>query len=132
MREKFRAWMENGETFLLEVILEERKGLRETIVRGLLYAMSKVFQAAVKTRRFLYNFRILRDSRSEEHTSELQSPVHLVCRLLLEKKKKSRYNSQRRLSRLPRPHSSSTRHPPPPRHLPPRFTRRRLLRQRDW
>src|SRR5438876_5900855 len=25
--------------------------------------------------------------RSEEHTSELQSPVHLVCRLLLEKKK---------------------------------------------
>src|SRR5258708_25608503 len=30
----------------------------------------------------------LRD-RSEEHTSELQSPDHLVCRLLLEKKKKS-------------------------------------------
>src|SRR5438876_2633899 len=28
-------------------------------------------------------------SRSEEHTSELQSPVHLVCRLLLEKKKNS-------------------------------------------
>src|SRR5438552_5864592 len=26
------------------------------------------------------------DSRSEEHTSELQSPDHLVCRLLLEKK----------------------------------------------
>src|SRR5947208_5806048 len=29
-----------------------------------------------------------RDERSEEHTSELQSPDHLVCRLLLEKKKK--------------------------------------------
>src|SRR5258708_38198986 len=28
--------------------------------------------------------------RSEEHTSELQSPDHLVCRLLLEKKKKER------------------------------------------
>src|SRR6478735_12511997 len=28
------------------------------------------------------------DSRSEEHTSELQSPCNLVCRLLLEKKKK--------------------------------------------
>src|SRR4051794_41577198 len=27
-------------------------------------------------------------ARSEEHTSELQSPVHLVCRLLLEKKKR--------------------------------------------
>src|SRR5690348_17758706 len=30
---------------------------------------------------------ILLGPRSEEHTSELQSPVHLVCRLLLEKKK---------------------------------------------
>src|SRR5437899_10019790 len=30
------------------------------------------------------------DKRSEEHTSELQSLRHLVCRLLLEKKKKSR------------------------------------------
>src|SRR6266566_8213422 len=29
-----------------------------------------------------------RESRSEEHTSELQSPCNLVCRLLLEKKKK--------------------------------------------
>src|SRR2546422_6874810 len=29
--------------------------------------------------------------RSEEHTSELQSRLHLVCRLLLEKKKKNRY-----------------------------------------
>src|SRR5256885_11105934 len=29
--------------------------------------------------------------RSEEHTSELQSPCHLVCRLLLEKKKHSSY-----------------------------------------
>src|SRR5438552_5282358 len=29
--------------------------------------------------------------RSEEHTSELQSPDHLVCRLLLEKKKKIKY-----------------------------------------
>src|SRR5690348_17874823 len=29
------------------------------------------------------------DKRSEEHTSELQSPVHLVCRPLLEKKKNS-------------------------------------------
>src|SRR5260364_469118 len=32
--------------------------------------------------------RKLRAMRSEEHTSELQSPDHLVCRLLLEKKKK--------------------------------------------
>src|SRR5438552_12776315 len=31
----------------------------------------------------------LEHQRSEEHTSELQSPDHLVCRLLLEKKKKN-------------------------------------------
>src|SRR5947208_4779012 len=32
--------------------------------------------------------------RSEEHTSELQSPDHLVCRLLLEKKKKKEYTKK--------------------------------------
>src|SRR2546422_4353626 len=32
--------------------------------------------------------------RSEEHTSELQSRLHLVCRLLLEKKKKQKINPQ--------------------------------------
>src|SRR2546429_5281692 len=31
--------------------------------------------------------------RSEEHTSELQSRLHLVCRLLLEKKKKGRFHA---------------------------------------
>src|SRR5947208_5748959 len=38
-----------------------------------------------------------RETRSEEHTSELQSPDHLVCRLLLEKKKEGvrRPNPQR-------------------------------------
>src|SRR5207248_10602811 len=33
-----------------------------------------------------------RETRSEEHTSELQSPYDLVCRLLLEKKKKTNKN----------------------------------------
>src|SRR5258708_13557780 len=33
-------------------------------------------------------------TRSEEHTSELQSPDHLVCRLLLEKKKKDKLTAQ--------------------------------------
>src|SRR5258708_21662014 len=32
--------------------------------------------------------------RSEEHTSELQSPDHLVCRLLLEKKKKTQHGHE--------------------------------------
>src|SRR6266487_6872661 len=33
--------------------------------------------------------------RSEEHMSELQSPVHLVCRLLLEKKKRRQHSNRR-------------------------------------
>src|SRR5687768_18159814 len=39
-----------------------------------------------------YKRRVERD-RSEEHTSELQSRLHLVCRLLLEKKKKIHANT---------------------------------------
>src|SRR5437762_8866902 len=40
-------------------------------------------------------------SRSEEHTSELQSPMYLVCRLLLEKKKKIKeQNIQQQLKAL--------------------------------
>src|SRR3989449_2708042 len=38
-------------------------------------------------------------SRSEEHTSELQSRLHLVCRLLLEKKKKKKKRIHRRVNR---------------------------------
>src|SRR5437762_9014570 len=34
--------------------------------------------------------------RSEEHTSELQSPMYLVCRLLLEKKKKTKIKKHKR------------------------------------
>src|SRR5690349_22710443 len=40
--------------------------------------------------------RLLRDGRSEEHTSELQSRRDLVCRLLLEKKKKKKKNKKNR------------------------------------
>ncbi|HWH70228.1 MAG TPA: tetraacyldisaccharide 4'-kinase, partial [Candidatus Sulfotelmatobacter sp.] len=62
MRERLRAWTEGLETFLLEVILEERRGTRATLVRAFLFSCSKIFQVAIKTRRFLYNARILRDS----------------------------------------------------------------------
>src|SRR5690554_7477947 len=41
----------------------------------------------MQTRMELYDFLNYHDFRSEEHTSELQSRPHLVCRLLLEKKK---------------------------------------------
>src|SRR3989449_1848243 len=49
------------------------------------------------------------DLRSEEHTSELQSRLHLVCRLLLEKKKNSQSSSGRMRSVYTR--SSSPEHP---------------------
>src|SRR3954468_4833876 len=62
MREKWRDWTESVETFVLEVIFEERRGTIAELARGSLFALSKLFQVAVKTRRFLYNVRILRDS----------------------------------------------------------------------
>src|SRR5262245_65254758 len=43
---------------------------------------------------FLYSRRPCSLSRSEEHTSELQSLRHLVCRLLLEKKKKEKMEEE--------------------------------------
>src|SRR2546422_5478521 len=46
------------------------------------------------TRRDLTADGRLRAARSEEHTSELQSRLHLVCRLLLEKKKKKKISTQ--------------------------------------
>src|SRR5687768_18282511 len=41
-----------------------------------------------------------RGLRSEEHTSELQSRLHLVCRLLLEKKKKKKKSYSKRMMKI--------------------------------
>src|SRR5947208_12967891 len=54
------------------------------------------------------DFVVIEAGRSEEHTSELQSPDHLVCRLLLEKKKQDQVIRQR--------HNG---HPGPPQVLKP-------------
>src|SRR2546422_3667576 len=43
--------------------------------------------------------------RSEEHTSELQSRLHLVCRLLLEKKKNTAKSTSNRRRPAPPPHT---------------------------
>src|SRR5258708_14216920 len=59
----------------------------------------------------------IKQQRSEEHTSELQSPDHLVCRLLLEKKKNEQIHKQNTPTALRRsvchkyPHASH--HGPP-------------------
>ena len=62
MRERIRIWTENVETFVLEVITEQRRDKKAAVVRFCLFLLSKVFAVAVKVRRFLYNVRILRDS----------------------------------------------------------------------
>src|SRR5207244_11009473 len=53
------------------------------VVSGLLFGTGFTLRRSI-----VYVVGLLVVGRSEEHTSELQSPDHLVCRLLLEKKKK--------------------------------------------
>src|SRR2546422_7913410 len=55
---------------------------KERAVRG-------IARATPPSRSICRVWQALPTARSEEHTSELQSRLHLVCRLLLEKKKKS-------------------------------------------
>jgi tetraacyldisaccharide 4'-kinase len=62
MRDTLRAWTEAIETFVLQVILEERRDKAAALTRALLHALSKAFLVAVKFRRFLYDVRLLRDS----------------------------------------------------------------------
>jgi tetraacyldisaccharide 4'-kinase len=62
MRELFRAWAESLETFGREVIFEERRGFRASLLRTLLLGSSKLYTFLIKARRFLYNVRILRDA----------------------------------------------------------------------
>jgi len=61
MREVFRNWTENIETFVLEVIFEERGGFAASVTRTGLLGLSKLFTGIVKLRRFLYDKRIIRD-----------------------------------------------------------------------
>src|SRR2546422_4320247 len=65
-------------------------GCRVTLRRDTMYEFFDRLIATALPR--IRDFRGLstrsKNSRSEEHTSELQSRLHLVCRLLLEKKKK--------------------------------------------
>src|SRR5256885_17268652 len=59
--------------------------------RSTLFPYTTLFRSSRISHRCLIQlgfYRFSRKWRSEEHTSELQSPCNLVCRLLLEKKKK--------------------------------------------
>src|SRR5687768_18137923 len=60
-----------------------REGERERVLCQAVHRLHRLAPEAVRL------------ERSEEHTSELQSRLHLVCRLLLEKKKKKTHSQHR-------------------------------------
>src|SRR2546422_3197802 len=88
-----RLWMVNGVLLLILMVLGTG-ALLVTWLSGAFGSKNAVLApdptraAAVKPRAVRYSPpRPMWGTRSEEHTSELQSRLHLVCRLLLEKKK---------------------------------------------
>src|SRR5262245_64356015 len=83
---------------------------------------------AVGGRRFEFKVVASTSTRSEEHTSELQSLRHLVCRLLLEKKKKKITNKKAIPLSLPISHQASMNASSNP---PPQHTRKRTRRETD-
>src|SRR2546428_13798 len=74
MRETLRVWTEITETFVLEVILGQRRGKRAAIVRSILFLLSGLFKTAVKARRFLYNVRKRGESESATPRSSQAHP----------------------------------------------------------
>src|SRR5262245_55711363 len=71
---------------LAELIKLAPKDATTLVTRGTVLAGNKQYDAALAD----FDRALVIDPRSEEHTSELQSLRHLVCRLLLEKKKKKK------------------------------------------
>ncbi|KAB2669932.1 MAG: tetraacyldisaccharide 4'-kinase [Verrucomicrobia bacterium] len=62
MRERWQKFLEDAETYLLDVIFQQRPGKKAAAIRFTLLALSKVFSGIVRLRRFLYNVRIFRDA----------------------------------------------------------------------
>src|SRR5256885_13154258 len=76
----FRSVMENGFIFMADLV-------RELDLNVVCQFVKAEFKESNPSTTEIF----LNSARSEEHTSELQSPCNLVCRLLLEKKKKIPY-----------------------------------------
>jgi tetraacyldisaccharide 4'-kinase len=62
VREWWQKFSEQAETWLLDVIFQQRPGKKAAAVRFALLCLSKVFTGVVKLRRFLYSVRIIRDA----------------------------------------------------------------------
>src|SRR5580658_3468706 len=100
-----RYFLPTGQQFVtknMEIVAHAHSGVRLASVVMLLISSTGVFMplevalnrvwGVTKNRSYFKNQLVslcLAAGRSEEHTSELQSPCNLVCRLLLEKKKKN-------------------------------------------
>src|ERR1043166_2958302 len=56
-----QRWLENLEQFAIDVILERRHGARANILRGLLYALSTIYERLVQLRLLLYCKRVFRE-----------------------------------------------------------------------
>src|SRR5467141_4797332 len=54
-------WIENLEQFAIDVILGRRRGFRSAILRGILYALSFIYERIVQFRLYLYRKRIFRE-----------------------------------------------------------------------
>src|SRR2546422_3428797 len=74
--------------FPYTTLFQSSSVVRSTI--GSMITASATPPASAEKRRMGRTTTVYAKIRSEEHTSELQSRLHLVCRLLLEKKKKTR------------------------------------------
>src|SRR2546422_4685085 len=74
--------------FPYTTLFRSRTGLRLRALRARLAARGEGLFEQRDELLALHRFVQVVEERSEEHTSELQSRLHLVCRLLLEKKKK--------------------------------------------
>src|SRR5256885_3590505 len=75
--------------FPYTTLFRSRNRLQDQVLEGL------IGRALLVQRTRDLGYRVSQDAlRSEEHTSELQSPCNLVCRLLLEKKKNSKSMSR--------------------------------------
>src|SRR2546422_2780524 len=79
-----RVWHENRAVYGVRKVWQQLRREGWSIARCTVARLMRQLglRGVVRGRRF-------KTTRSEEHTSELQSRLHLVCRLLLEKKKKT-------------------------------------------
>src|SRR5438552_10756279 len=77
------------------VVTRAKKAIANFNLREGMPVGCSVTLRAARMFEFLDRFITIAVPRSEEHTSELQSPDHLVCRLLLEKKKKKKKKNKK-------------------------------------